>query len=183
MTIKDPSEILITTAEILGENGRDGFSLSVLAAKLGITKATLYHYWSSKEALIEAMHDHYHDRLLKKGYKLSMKDSLLKCLDELIRHWEEIFLSDEFYWYLRSLLSERLTDERAAEEWHSLELMISSQSQVVFDSFNMRERIKGAHIAHVLFSSLLELKLEKALISGESEDLEELGSEFMSFVD
>lgn len=46
------AEICRTAAQIFQERGFDGTSVSDLARSLGMTKATLYHYFASKEALL-----------------------------------------------------------------------------------------------------------------------------------
>src|SRR4051795_13286800 len=47
-------DILSAAAEVLAERGFHGMSLDEIADRLNLTKATLYHYFPSKEALVSA---------------------------------------------------------------------------------------------------------------------------------
>jgi len=48
-------EILIIAQSILSETGPKGVTLASVAGRLGMTKQSLYHYYSSKEALNRAL--------------------------------------------------------------------------------------------------------------------------------
>src|SRR5262245_49137232 len=45
-------EICVTAAHVFVERGFDATSVNDIAAALGVTKAGLYHYFSSKESLL-----------------------------------------------------------------------------------------------------------------------------------
>src|SRR3954468_22071186 len=47
-------DILTAAADVLAERGYDGMSLDEIADRLDLTKATLYHYFPSKQALVNA---------------------------------------------------------------------------------------------------------------------------------
>ncbi|MBX9694320.1 MAG: TetR/AcrR family transcriptional regulator, partial [Cyanobacteria bacterium] len=52
-------EILDTAANLFAQRGFDATSISSIAQKCGVSKALLYHYYESKEALLYAMlHSH-----------------------------------------------------------------------------------------------------------------------------
>jgi len=48
-------EILATTAELVGEKGYSNTSLDEVADRLDLAKASIYHYFDSKEALVLSM--------------------------------------------------------------------------------------------------------------------------------
>ncbi|WP_131816252.1 TetR/AcrR family transcriptional regulator, partial [Mycolicibacterium porcinum] len=48
------AEIVKTATRILTESGYQGMSLEDVAEQTDIAKATLYHYFSSKDALVSA---------------------------------------------------------------------------------------------------------------------------------
>lgn len=52
--IKKKQGILKAAGEVLGEKGYEGTSLEDIAERLDLTKASLYHYFDSKEALLTA---------------------------------------------------------------------------------------------------------------------------------
>jgi AcrR family transcriptional regulator len=48
-------EILATTAEVIGEQGYNNTSLDEIAERLDLAKASIYHYFDSKESLVLMM--------------------------------------------------------------------------------------------------------------------------------
>ncbi|HIS13270.1 MAG TPA: TetR/AcrR family transcriptional regulator [Candidatus Ornithospirochaeta stercorigallinarum] len=173
MTIEKKEDILIKSARIISEDGIENYSMQKLADELGVRKASLYHHYKSKDEILRAMHDYFHAMLMKKGYRMMLSDNLEDNLSDLVSHWQNLFLSEEMYDYLRCLLIMRQTDQRSYEEWRSISLTIEGQSQVVIE-----RHAKSAQMISPLFSALLELSLERALINGESGTLEELSTSF-----
>jgi AcrR family transcriptional regulator len=52
-------EILDGAASMFAERGFDGTSIATIAQKCGVSKALLYHYYESKEALLfDMLHSH-----------------------------------------------------------------------------------------------------------------------------
>lgn len=179
MKIKSKEEILEECAAIIG-SGED-FSLSLLANQLGIRKASLYHHFSSKEEMLSQMYGMYHRRLVSQGYRITLSSSLENDLGNLVAHWTALYLSDGFFLYLRALMMLRFKDRQAEEEARSLSLMLSSQSRVVMEH-HLGDG-KGAETPYMLFSSLLEKKLEDILLYQRDEgDMGELSKKFALFV-
>ena len=54
--------ILETAASRFEAKGYAGTSVDEIARELGITKAAVYHYWGSKEELLEGIQDRAHHR-------------------------------------------------------------------------------------------------------------------------
>ncbi len=179
MKIENKDKILEECAALIGA-GED-FSLALLADQLEIKKASLYHYFGSKEEMLFQMHAMYHKRLLAKGYRITFSGSLEKDLENLVSHWSGLYLSKDFFLYLRALMMLRFKDERAAEESRSLSLMLSSQSRVVLEHY-LGEK-KDAETLYILFSSLLEKKLEDILLYQREEgDIGGLAAHFARFI-
>ena len=49
----DRSSLLDAAVAVFNESGYDATSVSALAARLGLSKAALYHHFSSKEEILE----------------------------------------------------------------------------------------------------------------------------------
>lgn len=52
-----PEEILALTFELIAEHDVSGVSVDMIAARSGVSKATIYRRWPSREALIQATID------------------------------------------------------------------------------------------------------------------------------
>lgn len=175
MKIRGKNEIVEKAQEMIASDGLAGFSLSDLSKKLGLTKASLYHYIDSKEELLDTIYSAGHERLMRQGYRLRLDCSLEEALLSLISHWQEIFFSDGNYDYVRLLFSLRPTEERAQEEYSALMEMLDAQSEVVISHFLGS---KTSPLVSKLFSALMKEELEKGLMEGESGDLERMVREF-----
>lgn len=162
--------ILNKACEIISSSGMENFSLSVLAESVGITKATLYNYFKSKDELLSSLISSGHKRFMKKGFKLNLTGNALDILLSAGSHWTDIFLSDENTSWLRIVFSTHLTSPLTEEEYHSIVLMLESQVQVVISSFSLTP-VNG-EIMTELLSSLLLKRLTESL-EGDEIDLEE----------
>ena len=57
-----PDELLEAALHIFAERGYANTKLEDIAAKVGVTKGTIYHYFATKEDLLLRALEHYHDR-------------------------------------------------------------------------------------------------------------------------
>ena len=162
--------ILKEASSIIATSGMESFSLSLLASRSGITKATLYNYYKSKDEIIISLIAEGHTAFMKQGFKLNLTGSVEDVLLSAASHWRDIFLSGENTSWLRIIFSEHLTNSLCQEEYRSIVLMLTSQAEVVISSF----LLKDVHTASLteLFSSLLLTRLERTL-EGEEILLEE----------
>jgi AcrR family transcriptional regulator len=74
-------EILAVALELLAEEGYAGASLRKLAARLGIAQPSLYHYFRTKEDLVEQVLDTY----VQKMFSVMQPEELPTRLEELPR--------------------------------------------------------------------------------------------------
>ena len=162
--------ILKEAAQIIAEDGMDAFSLSILAGKVGITKATLYNYFSSKDEIFETIISEGHRTFMKNGFRLNLSGDVSSILLAAASHWVEIFNSEESFLWLRIIFSMHLTDSLCHDEYRSITLMLSSQAEVVISSFSLPPSYTATLTR--LFSSLLLVSLERTL-EGADESLEE----------
>src|SRR5690242_13997672 len=57
-----PDELLEAALHIFAERGYANTKLEDIAAKVGVSKGTIYHYFATKEDLLLRALEHYHDR-------------------------------------------------------------------------------------------------------------------------
>ena len=85
------SEIYKKALDLFVNKGYDATSMSMIAKELGMSKANIYHYFSSKEDIL---------------YQLHLDDLQLQPF-EGASHWLMIDQSDAFYGFLYSLISSK----------------------------------------------------------------------------
>ncbi len=170
MATSKRDQIIKEASQIIAYEGMDSFSLSVLAERVGLSKATLYNYFRSRDEIIEAIIKEGHSAFMKKGFRLNLSGSVSDVLFSAASHWMDIFLSDEHTPWLRVVFSMHLVNGLCADEYRSITLMLASQAQVVISSFGLK--VQYQNTLTELFSSLLLSRLERTL-EGEEINLEE----------
>jgi len=74
-------EVLETALTLVSENGVAGASLRKIAAELGMSQPSLYHYFPSKDALISAVVEYCADKMLSASLDLPLP----RCKEEVPR--------------------------------------------------------------------------------------------------
>ena len=165
--MKKKDEILRTALEIVSTEGIDSLTINTLASRVGLSKATMYHYFKSKEEIITEMLFRGHQRIMKNVFQLDLSGNKEDVLSKAADKWENMFLDEENWHFLRVVFSLHFTLEAAQDEYRSLYLMLSSQSSVIITSFDIKEERKRALIP--LFSSALMMSLERILEDEEAD--------------
>ena len=168
MKIDGKKDVREMALDIIAYEGIDKLTMSHLAESLDISKATLYHYYKSKEEIIEDIHTFGHQALMHKGFKISLDGDSQKVLLAAAGPWMDLFTSEETVPYLRMILSLHLTDERASEEYRALFLMLYSQAEVIIGAIT-KGRLGNERLYTSLFSSLLMNNLERILREEETD--------------
>ncbi|MGN1164308.1 MAG: TetR/AcrR family transcriptional regulator [Candidatus Ornithospirochaeta sp.] len=159
--------ILAKALEICGGQGIDSLTTKNIASETGIGKATLYHYFQSKEEIVSEMMKYGHARLMKNGFQLDLGGSVEEIIRKASQKWEDLFLEEGNWYFLRTVFSLHFTNEDAESEYRSLYLMLSSQATVIVSAFPIPEEKKRT-LSSLLSSSLM-VSLERIL---EDEDVD-----------
>jgi AcrR family transcriptional regulator len=96
-------QILAAAARVFAEQGYDRASMSLLAKECGISKANIYHYYDSKEALL-----------------FDMLDTYLRALRDRIAGVDGAGLTPEEH--LRAVVLEILLAYRGADDEHRVQI-------------------------------------------------------------
>ena len=160
-------EILKKAIEIISEEGIDSLTTQNLSSQVGLSKATLYHYFSSKEEILSSLFRLGHSKLMKNGFQLDLRGEPREVMEKAAEKWEGMFLDEDNWHFLRVVFSLHLVYQDAKDEYRSLYLMLSSQASVLISALNIKEEKKKALIP--LFSSALMVSLERILEDEESD--------------
>ena len=172
MKVNGRKDILDAALDILAFDGLDRLSMESLARKLGMNKSSLYHWFRSKDDIIEMIFTEGHKTLMSKGFRLTLDGSPEEVLTRAASEWQSIFTDDAVLPYLRAIYSLKFSDPRAEEEARAIKLMIESQIDVLISSLGYQDQFLSS-----LFSSLLLQKLESEL-EGNHEDIEDCTKRF-----
>lgn len=120
-------EIIETSASLFSEHGYDQTSVSMIIDKIGIAKGTFYHYFRSKDEVLEVIVDLMVERVSKGIEEISLNDDLsaLEKMGECSKFFRTIAVGWEG-------ISEFLHEDRNAH-WH---LKLENKLYpVVYDSY------------------------------------------------
>lgn len=159
MTKKE--EIIKKAEEIISNEGLDSFSLSHLAQETGLAKATLYHYFKSKDEILSSIFNLGHKNFMKMGFVVNLNNDIYTVLRDASSHWIKIFTSYDNQLWLRIIFSLYLTNDDAYDEYKSISLMLHSQSQVIISSLSLTQTLEETMTE--LFYSFLFHCLERSL--------------------
>ncbi len=168
-------EIQKAAVEIIGSEGFDKLTMSALASRLEVRKASVYYYFSSKEEIIASLYEAFRIKLKTFSFTLDFSLPAKTVLEGLTAHYETIFFDEALSPYL-SLISQRRGIDRSADELDDvLTLMVEAQTEAVIT--NLIERGKLAFSNPKFLSDLLSSRI-LTLIRGERiNEVEELPAE------
>jgi|GEM_PF-6526057 len=168
-------EILEKALDIVRDEGYDMLTISTLAESLGVKKASLYYYFSSKDEMIAALYESFSARLLHMGFRMDFSKSAIEILTETFEHWKGIFISKSLSSGLSLIEQRKEIDERAYEISNSLELMFRSQSDAVMENL-----VSRGHFRNVDSKIVAELFASAAIVRLRSERSEEDDRRFLN---
>ena len=115
-------DIINATLELASQNGLGTVSMQQIADKIGITKASLYNHFSSRDQIVEAMYDSL--RAVSKSNagigevdydKLLVSMSLKEIINNAIDNYRKIVKDPQMYLFYKVIMSERSINSSAAE--------------------------------------------------------------------
>ncbi len=163
--------------EIIAMEGIDKLTMSMLAKRLELSKATFYYYYKSKEEILIDVFREGHRRLMKSGFSLDMKMDTKKLFISIAENWIKLLDDDDNYLFLRAISSLKLVNEDAKEEHNAIKLMLKSQAETVSTKLETEKQ----NVAASLYSSLLFSLIDGILSEELTED--DMAEQIESFID
>lgn len=115
-------EIVYATLELASENGLESVSMQQIAGKVGITKASLYNHFSSKEEIVDAMYEVLRNASRQKSESAPLDyDSLTPeiplsvILSGAVQNYKNLVNDPEMFRFYKVIMSERSINPVAAE--------------------------------------------------------------------
>ena len=115
-------EIVYATLDLAAENGLGTVSMQQIATKVGITKASLYNHFSSKEEIVAAMYEILRTASKEKTAtgpldydRLTPEIPLAAILTGAVGSYRNLVNDPEMYRFYKVIMSERAINPAAAE--------------------------------------------------------------------
>lgn len=183
--------ILLATFDLASENGLGNVSLSQIAKKVGIQKASLYSHFSSKEDLINSLYEFLRERAkniddnepIDYGKMVSGQDAR-EVLHHVVENYIKITTDKNMRMFYKFIMSERVFSKEAAKIMITeTEKMILATKQLFYAmQIHKVMNFKNIDMAAVCFAmtihSLIDYQNDK--MSVEALDMKELINEYIN---
>ena len=116
------NEIVFATLELAAENGLVSVSMQQIANKIGITKASLYNHFSSRDEIVEAMYETIRQASKQKVVRTNIDyDALAKSgtfnevMMKAVSSYRAIVQEPQMFLFYKLIMAERSINPAAAE--------------------------------------------------------------------
>ena len=116
------NEIVFATLELAAENGLGSVSMQQIANKIGITKASLYNHFSSRDEIVEAMYETIRQASKQKVVRTNIDyDALAKSgtfnevMMKAVSSYRAIVQEPQMFLFYKLIMAERSINPAAAE--------------------------------------------------------------------
>lgn len=114
-------EIINAALELAAENGLRTVSMQQIADKVGITKASLYNHYSSREQIVDAMYEYLRETSKQRAgigdidYDEFDGKSMRDILCSAVKNYRKITADPQMFFFYKVIMSERSINSSAAE--------------------------------------------------------------------
>ena len=153
------SEIISAVMELVSEKGLGSVSMQQIADKVGITKASLYNHFSSKDEIVEAMYHYLRDNTKKNiGMdsfdvdKLIENRSLHEILSETAGSYRRMCMEPQMLMFYKIIMSERSINKSAAEIMVSETRTMINATKMLFYALQVKGKAHFENVDAAAFS-------------------------------
>lgn len=186
-------EIIIATLELSAKNGLGTVSMQQIADKVGMTKASLYNHYSSKEQIIEAMYNYLRETSKQRtGIGNADYDEIFdgkpmrNILSLMVENYKKIVTAPHMFLFYKVIMSERSINSEAAEIMAKETKTMINATKSLFYALQVKgmanfENVDSAAVAFAMgIHSLLdyECDLEHAGMKKDENIMQDLIDEF-----
>ena len=153
------SEIVSAVMELASEKGLGSVSMQQIADRVGITKASLYNHYSSKDEIVEAMYHYLRDNT-KKSIGIDSFDvdrmmenrSLREILSETADSYRRMCMDPQMFMFYKIIMSERSINKSAAEIMVSETRTMINATKMLFYALQVKGKAHFGNVDAAAFS-------------------------------
>ena len=115
-------EIVYATLELAAEKGLGTVSMQQIADKVGITKASLYNHFSSRDEIVDALYTTIRDASKERASigivdydELTSKGTMKEILSTAVHSYHGMIQDPQMFQFYRIIMSERAINPNASE--------------------------------------------------------------------
>lgn len=158
----DANSLLQVAVRTFNERGYDGTSMDAIASAAGITKSSIYHHVSGKEALLGQALDHavaaLDDALLPAEQALQMHTRPIDAIETVVRRTTAALLKDvETITLFLRVRGNSETERRAIESRRAFDERVAGLLQAAADAGELNADIDTALMTRLVFGTVNSL--------------------------
>ena len=162
-------EIIYAALELASERGPGAVSMQQIADRVGITKASLYNHYLSKEQIIEAMYDFLREASKQRSGigemdydRLSGKQSLREIISGAVENYRKLITDPQMFLFYKVIMSERSINSAAAEIMVKETKTMINATKTLFYALQVKglAQFENADIAAVSFAMSIHALLD-----------------------
>ena len=163
------TEIIHAALELASENGLGTVSMQQIAEKIGITKASLYNHFSSRDQIVEAMYASIREASKQRAGigavdydQLTEGRSLSDILNSAVENYRKIITDPQMHLFYRVIMSERSINRTAAEIMVEETRTMINASKMLFYALQVKRiaNFQNADTAAVSFAMTIHALLD-----------------------
>lgn len=164
-------QLILSLLEMGSELGLDNISISMLAQKNGITKASVFHHFASRQAMVEELFSYCNTLAYKQVGTINLNGKATEVLTRAMDHWHDTYSEEPMNWFYRIIESEKLTHPEAGRISSTLHEMLVGQTTILLETLSESGRldIEELDLAVLTFSSTAKHFLSLVLFGNEEE--------------
>ncbi|WP_320127925.1 TetR/AcrR family transcriptional regulator [uncultured Sphaerochaeta sp.] len=168
-TTEMKKQLTVSLLKMASEKGLDTVSLSNLAKENKITKASIFHHFANREALVSHLFDYCSKLAYTQQVTIPLGGTAEEVLLRAMDHWHEMYTTEPLCWFYRIVESEKLTHSEAGAISKTLGEMVDGQSRILLETLSDSRRlaIEELDLAVLTFSSTVQNFLSKAMVGND----------------
>ena len=145
-------QIMLATLELASENGLRNVSLSQIAQKVGIRKASLYNHFSSREEMVSSLYEYLREQSADSLSPATNPEALLSLgsafsiLQAGVDRYRQMITHPQLKQFYRLILSERCFSADAALILHRETVRMAESTRKLFYMLQFHHLLTFRHI-------------------------------------
>ncbi|HKL60595.1 MAG TPA: TetR/AcrR family transcriptional regulator [Sphaerochaeta sp.] len=170
-TTSTKQNLILSLLELGSKKGIDNVSIAMLAKENGISKASVFHHFASRDEMVSSLFAYCRKLAYEMQITISFAGSASDVLFRAMDHYSDVYTTEPLSWFYSIIESEKLIHSEASSIASTLSEMFDAQSRVLIEELSETGRleVEDLDLAIEMFSSTVQNLLSKILIGKEAD--------------
>ena len=171
-TLPTKQRLILSLLELGSKRGIDNVSIAQLAKENGLSKASVFHHFSSREEMMASLFAYCRKLAYSQQITIPFSGQASDVLFRAMDHWHDVYTTEPLSWFYRIIEREKLIHAEASSIASTLSEMFDAQSRVLIEELaeTGRLEVEDLDLAIEMFSATVQNLLSRTLV-GKDADL------------